>query len=70
MEIIEKNISTDLLKKIIEARVNEIMELVIFQSDYIKNLRNSTKPKLAIIGYGSALLSNNLDINIFKSNNC
>ena len=43
------------------------MELVIFQSDYIKNLRNSTKPKLAIIGYGSALLSNNLDINIFKS---
>ena len=57
----------DLLKKIIEARVDEIIELVVFQSNFLKKLNNLAKPKLFAIGKGSALLSNNYDIAIKKS---
>ena len=65
-EILEKNISIDLLKQIIEARVDEIMELVIFQSNYYKNLNTLEKPKLIFIGGGSQLLYNNYTLNIKK----
>ena len=43
-EVLEKNISVDLLKQIIEARVNEIIELSVFQSDYVK--QNKTLQEL------------------------
>ena len=33
-----KNISVELLKQIIEARINEIVELVLLKSDYVKKL--------------------------------
>lgn len=65
-EILEKNISIDLLKQIIEARIEEIMKLVVFQSNYIKNLNIIVKPKLFIMGGGSKLLSNNFSIGIEK----
>ena len=57
-EIIDKNISTELLKKIIEARVDEIMELLVFKSYYIKSLNSIAKPKLIVNGGGSQLFSN------------
>ena len=63
-EILEKKISIDLLKKIIGARVDEIIELVVSQSDYIKNIDNLVKPKLVITGRGSTLLSNSYNLSI------
>ena len=65
-EILEKNISIDLLKQIVEARVDEIMELVVFQSNYFKNSNSLERPKLIIIGGGSQLLCNNYTLNIKK----
>ena len=65
-EISEKNISIDLLKQIIEARVDEIMELVVLQSDYVKKLNTIVKPNLIIIGGGSQLLHNNYTLSINK----
>ena len=64
---LEKNISIDLLKQIIEARIDEIIQLVLSKSDTIKNLNSSVKPKLVIIGGGSQLLINNYKLNINKS---
>ncbi len=66
-EILEKNISINLLKQIIEARINEIIDLVIFSDNYIKNFNSLTKPKLFLTGRGSKLLSNNYKLNIIKS---
>ena len=65
-EIYEKNISIDLLKQIIEARVDEIINLVILQSNNIKNLNIFVKPKLFFIGGGSQLLYNNYNLSIKK----
>ncbi len=65
-EVLEKNISIDLLKQIIEARVDEILELIVFQSNYIKNLNTLVKPKLIIFGGGSQLLNNNYNLSIKK----
>ena len=65
-EILEKDISIDLLKQIIEARVDEIMELVVLQSNYFTNLNTLEKPKLIIIGGGSQLLYNNYTLSIKK----
>ena len=65
-EILEKNISIDLLKQIIEARINEIIELVVLRSNYIKNSGSLAGPKLVIIGGGSKLLSNNYNLSINK----
>ena len=44
--------------------MDEIIELVVFQSDYIKNMDNIVKPKLVIIGRGSKLLSNSYNLSI------
>ena len=66
-EILEKNISIDLLKQIIEARVDEIIKLVIYRSNNIKDLNLIARPKLVIVGGGSRLLSNNYKLNINKS---
>ena len=65
-EIFEKKISIDLLKQIIEARVDEITEFVVFQSNYFKNLNTQTKPKLIISGGGSQLLYNNYNLSFKK----
>ena len=53
----KKNFSTDLLKQIINARIDEIIEMVIFDSNYMKNL--NPKIKLVTTGGGSSLFSNN-----------
>ncbi len=65
-EIFEKKISIDLLKQIIEARVDEITEIVVFKSNYFKNLNTQTKPKLIISGGGSQLLYNNYNLSFKK----
>ena len=56
-EVLEKNISVDLLKQIIEARVNEIIELSVFQSDYVKQNKTLQEPSIIFMGNGSKLLS-------------
>ncbi len=66
-ETLEKNISIDLLKQIIEARIDEIIQLVLSRSDIIKNLNSLVKPKLVIFGGGSQLLINNYKLIINKS---
>ena len=58
-EILKKNFSTDLLKQIINARIDEIIEMVIFDSNYMKNLNPKIKLKLVTTGGGSSLFSNN-----------
>ena len=65
-ETIEKNISIDLLKQIIEARLDEIIELSIFDSMSIKNLNPLSKHKLIVSGGGSKLLSYNYNLRINK----
>ena len=65
-ETIEKNISIDLLKQIIEARLDEIIELSIFDSMSIKNLTSLSKHKLVVAGGGSKLFSNNYNLRINK----
>ena len=65
-ETIEKNISIDLLKQIIEARLDEIIELSIFDNMSIKNLTSLSKHKLVVTGGGSKLFSNNYNLRINK----
>ena len=65
-EIFEKNISIDLLKQIIEARVDEIIDLAVLQSNNVKNLNIIVKPKLFFTGGGSQLLYNNYNLSIKK----
>ena len=65
-ETIEKNISIDLLKQIIVARLDEIIELSILESASIKNLNSLSKHKLIITGGGSMLLPNNYNLSINK----
>ena len=56
-EIREKNISIDLLKQIIQARVDEIIDVSVTQNIYFKNIISSEKPKIIFIGSGSKLTS-------------
>ncbi len=56
-EISEKNISIDLLKQVIQARVDEIINISIIQHNYFKNITSSEKPKIIFIGNGSKLIS-------------
>ena len=65
-EIAEKNISADLLKQIIEARVNEIIDITVTQINYFKNINSIEKPIIIFIGSGSKLLPNINDINSKK----
>ena len=66
-EVLKKNISIHLLKQIIEARINEIIDLVISSNNYINNFNSLTKPKLILTGRGSKLLSTNYKLSIIKS---
>ena len=61
-ELIKKNISIDLLKQIIEARVNEIIKLSVTQNNFFKNNICVNKPSIIFIGSGSKLLSHSLNI--------
>jgi len=65
-ENLEKNIPIDLLKQIIKARLDEIVELSILDSTSIKNLNHISRPKLIINGGGSKLLLNNYNLSINK----
>ena len=65
-EIAEKNISTDLLKQIIEARVNEIIDMAVTQNNYFKNINYREKPIIIFIGSGSKLLPSVNDLNSKK----
>ena len=65
-EMIEKNISIDLLKKIIEARVNEIIELTILNNNYFKKINSTKKQCIVFIGNGSKLIPNINSINSKK----
>ena len=51
-----------MLKKVIEARIDEILELVVFQDSNYKNLNSLLKPKLIFFGGGSQLFSNNYNL--------
>ena len=57
-EILEKNLSIDLLKQIIQARVDEIVQLTLEQNNYNKNFYLSERPIIVFIGAGSKLVSN------------
>lgn len=65
-EISEKNISTQLLRQIIEARVDEIIDLVFLKSNTIKGLNFMSKPTLIVSGGGSKFLINNYKLKINK----
>ncbi|MBD1158009.1 cell division FtsA domain-containing protein [Pelagibacterales bacterium SAG-MED17] len=66
-EITKKNISIDLLKQIIEARVNEIIELTILNNNYFKKINSIEKQCIVFIGNGSKLLPNIYSINSKKT---
>ena len=65
-EVLKNNISLDLLKQIIEARINEIIELATIQNNYFKKIYNSEKPNIIFTGNGSRVLSNNINLNSKK----
>ena len=65
-EITEKNIPIDLLKKVIDARVNEIIDMSVTQNIYFKQLNSIEKPKIIFIGSGSKLLRNYNSLNLKK----
>lgn len=69
IEFFEKNISIDLLKQVIESRIEEIIELTVYKNNYLKNSNFTEKPKLIFTGSGSQLLMNfnNLKKNKFSS---
>ena len=66
-EITEKNIPIDLLKKVIDARVNEIIDMSIKQNIYFKKINSIDKPRIIFIGSGSKLLQNYNNYNLKKS---
>ena len=66
-EIKEKNIPIDLLKKVIDARVNEIIDISVKQNIYFKKLNSIEKPRIIFIGSGSKLLHNYNNLNLKKS---
>ncbi len=65
-ELVKKNISIDLLKQIIEARINEIIKLAVTQNNFFKNNTNVSKPIIIFIGGGSKLLSKNFNFDFNK----
>ena len=65
-EIIKKNISVDLIKQIIQARVDEIIKLSFDSNIYAKNNVYFEKTYLILICNGSKLLSNQKKQNFEK----
>ncbi len=66
-EIRNKNISIKLLKQIIEARVDEIIDLAVIKNTYFKKIKSLEKPSIIFTGNGSKLLSNSLDFESKKA---
>ena len=66
-EISVKNISLELLKKIIEARIEELIELSIDTKNFNQHSDFFEKPYLIFIGGGSKLLSNSYNLNKKKT---
>ena len=66
-EIQKKNISIDKLKNIIQARVDEIIELAVYKNHYFKDTNNLEIQSLIFIGSGSKILSNNTNFEFRKS---
>ena len=58
-EIINKNISVDLLKKVILSRIEEIIELVFKNFHYSEKVNNFSNSILVLTGNGSKLLDKN-----------
>ena len=65
-EILEKNIPIDLLKEVIEARLDEIIKLLVLECKNFKDSNLPIKPILVIIGGGSKLFLNNYNLGINK----
>jgi len=65
-EILKKNISIDILKQIIAARIDEIIDLTITKDDYFKKIYYLNKPSIIFIGNGSKLLINKNSLNSQK----
>tara|TARA_A100001015_G_scaffold86744_1_gene96390 strand:- start:13 stop:1179 length:1167 start_codon:yes stop_codon:yes gene_type:complete len=66
-EIKEKNISIDLLKQVIDSRVNEIIDMTVRRNNYFNNLDSTKKPRIIFIGSGSKLLPNVDNLSLTKS---
>ena len=58
-KIINKNISVDLLKKVILSRIEEIIELVFKNFHYLEKVNNFSNSILVLTGNGSKLLDKN-----------
>jgi len=58
-ELINKNISIDLLKKVVLARIQEIIELVFKDINFPKSFNNSSNSILVLVGNGSKFLHKN-----------
>jgi len=58
-KILDENISIDLLKKVVLARIEEIIELVFKDLYDAKNLRQSQNSIFVLTGNGSKLFNNN-----------
>ena len=54
--MLEKNISIKLLKNVIKARIDEIIELAIYKNNYFEEIKSHNKPNLILLGGGSKLL--------------
>ena len=65
-EIQKKNISIDRLKNIIQARVDEIIELAVYKNNYFKDTNNFEIQNLIFIGSGSKLLSSTTNFGTSK----
>tara|TARA_B100001250_G_scaffold388250_1_gene386349 strand:- start:1730 stop:2908 length:1179 start_codon:yes stop_codon:yes gene_type:complete len=58
-EIIGKNISIDLIKKVVLARIEEIIELIFKELDFLKNTNEYKDTILVLTGNGSKLFNKN-----------
>ena len=61
------------MKKVIEARLDEIVELLLLETNYIKNFNDKIKPRLVVFGSGARLISNIYNVRvkkIFSENDC
>tara|TARA_Y100000816_G_scaffold288220_1_gene272386 strand:+ start:1289 stop:2428 length:1140 start_codon:yes stop_codon:yes gene_type:complete len=61
-DVVEKTIPIDLFKKIVEARLDEIIELATNDHNYLKKINLAYKPSLIFIGGGSKLFSNSYNV--------
>ena len=58
-EIIEKNISVELLKKVVLARIEEIIELAFKDVNIVNDFRISSNSILVLTGDGSKIFNKN-----------